>query len=136
MARHKLTDSVTGLKLRYATCLLGVMILIGGSSMAAVRFCLDGDYLLMCLVLGALYPATFFLGRKLEKMFFVLALIKFLRNNGGTMPVAACRTFIAQRKKTARQQTGERAFGDEIVELLMAENIASLSGENLILVPR
>lgn len=121
------------LRLKYATYLLFVLFLIAAFTVAIVTCYNRSQYTVMVLLLVALYITTFVLGKKLRKAFFILSLLKFLRNNNGSASIANCEGFILARIKHSTTNNETASFSKEIIDQLVNEKLVEQSGESLVL---
>lgn len=117
------------LKFRYATLLLLAFTVIGLFTFGIFQGVHQGRYPLAILLAALLYGTTFLLGKRLQKMFFTLSVIRFIKNAHGVTSISAVHSFL---RKTVRC---DNAMAEEIMTLLVAEEIAEICGDSVLLKP-
>lgn len=121
------------LKIKYATYLLLVLFFIMAFTAAIVASLTHHHYLLMVLLCAVLYLATYGLGKKLRRVFFVLSLIKFIKDRNGSVPVAACRDFVENSMKPGTASEEKEKLSEETITLLIKEEVVETIGDHLVL---
>mgnify|MGYP001826124537 CR=1 FL=1 len=115
------------LKLRYASTLILILLLICIFTWFIVLSVTTGDYLRAILLSALLYCCTFILGKKFRKVFFLLSTITFIKSSNGVSSIAAVENHIEQRGRNSE------GLSQEIIELLLADKVVEQQGDRLLL---
>lgn len=115
------------LKLRYATYLIVILIIICVFTFLIAKCVTTGHYLAAVVLTALLYGCSFFMGKKFRKVFYLLATIKFVKDRGGVTSIDSIEHHISRGRTTG----GELA--KEIITLLIQEKVVEKRGENLLL---
>lgn len=121
------------LKIKYATYLLLAVFLIMAFTGAIVASLIQHHYLLMVLLCALLYLSTYSIGKKLRRVFFVLSLIKFIKNRNGSVSMTGCEDFLENTMKLGTEPEKKKRFSKEIITLLIEERIVETIGDHLVL---
>lgn len=121
------------LKLRYGLFLLFVLALLILFCTAAVYLLWRGHYVLTAGLLAVLYLTTYILGRKFARIFFVLSILRLLRQNNGSMSYERYEDFINNALGTRKKPDRKNQLKKEVLENLQKEGIVSFDGENIVL---
>lgn len=121
------------LKFRYATFLLFTLLLLVLAGLLSVYFLQQKLYYATLLIFVLLYFATFLLGRKFSKIFFVLSTLRLLRKKQGILSLADYNTFIDKLLGNRRTQTTKEELKEEILQTLERENEIAIQDENIVL---
>ncbi len=121
------------LKFRYAAFLLFTLLLLVLAGLLSVYFLQQKMYYATLLIFVLLYFATFLLGRKFSKIFFVLSTLRLLRKKQGILSLADYNTFIDKLLGNRRTQTTKEELKEEILQTLERENEIAIQDENIVL---
>ncbi len=121
------------LKFRYAAFLLFTLLLLVLAGLLSVYFLQQKLYYATLLIFVLLYFATFLLGRKFSKIFFVLSTLRLLRKKQGILSLADYNTFIDKLLGNRRTQTTKEELKEEILQTLERENEIAIQDENIVL---
>lgn len=114
------------LKLRYASLLLFICLVICGFTWLIASTVADGKYLMAIGLALVLYGCTFLMGKKFRKVFFLLSTIKLLKDANGVAPVSKVEQHINRAGK-------DEQLPGVIIKLLIDEGIIQHQGDQIIL---
>ena len=103
------------LKTRYAFLFLSCLVYIGTCSYATVHLVLTSKYIYALLMVLILYLSSYYLGKKLSHIFFMLAIIRHLKNNGGR---ASTNNLLNLLKKSRKDKMAEAEQSRHLTHLL------------------
>lgn len=115
------------LKLRYASALIAIFLVICIFTWGIATCFTKGEYSFAVVLAALLYGCSFILGKKFKKIFFLLSTIKLLKNHNGLASMSAIRDHIESGGKNSEELT------EEIIELLLTEKVVEQQGDNLLL---
>ncbi len=122
------------LKMRYASSLFLVILLLALFTWAAV-YCLTHQYyLLTALIIALLYGVTFLLGKRLSKVFFTLSFLQHMRKKGGVAGHTSCIDFIGKSVGKRRTEEEVETLAAEILDTLLREKVVEIYDNTLILI--
>ncbi len=122
------------LKIRYATSLLLVLILLGLFTWTIVLTLTQHHYLLALILAVILYLATFQLGKRLSQVFFTLSFLQHMKKCNGVVRRDACGTFIAKSIGKRRSAQEIDTLTESILSTLQKENIIVIQDDRIVLV--
>ncbi len=122
------------LKIRYASSLLLVVLLLALFTWAIV-YCLTRQYYLTTTVLLALlYLVTFQVGKRLSKVFFTLSFIQHIKKNGGIVYRNECQSFIRNSVGKRRIAQDVDTLALDILDTLVQEKIIEILDDKILLI--
>ncbi len=121
------------LKFRYAAFLLFTLLLLVLAGLLSVYFLQQKLYYATLLIFVLLYFATFLLGRKFSKIFFVLSTLRLLRKKQGILSLTEYNTFIDKLLGNRRTLTMKEELKEEILQTLERENEIAIQDDKIVL---
>ncbi|BHH86345.1 hypothetical protein [Desulforhopalus sp. 52FAK] len=115
------------LKLRYASALMVILLIICIFTWGIATCVTKGQYSIAVVLAALLYGISFILGKKFKKVFFLLSTIKLLKDSNGVASMEAIASHIERGDKNSEELTRE------IVQLLLTEEVVERQDDNLIL---
>lgn len=113
------------LKLRYASTLILILLLICIFTWFIAVSVTTGNYLRGIVLSVVLYGCTFLLGKKFRKVFFLLSTIRFIKDSSGISSITAVKIHIERGGKNSTE------LSKEIIELLLEEKVIEQQGDQL-----
>ncbi len=122
------------LKIRYASALLLVTVLLILYSWAIVFSFNRTYYILTVFLCVLLYFTTFQLGKKLSHVFFTLSFLQYMKKKNGVVNKNECTTFIEKRGGTRLSDQEIHVLAATILATLVKERIIELHGDKYTLI--
>ncbi|HKJ65281.1 MAG TPA: hypothetical protein VJ969_07765 [Desulfopila sp.] len=121
------------LKYRYALFLLLVLLLLVFFCAAALYCLMNGRYLATGVLLILLYGCTYLLGKRFARIFFVLSVLRLLRQREGLISCDHFDSFMEKSLGNRRTSEQKRKMKEDIVDVLTAEQLISVVDGTIVL---
>ncbi len=122
------------LKIRYASSLLLVVLLLALFTWAIVYCLTRQHYLITTVLLALLYLVTFQVGKRLSKVFFTLSFIQHIKKNGGIVHRNECQSFIRNSVGKRRIAQDVDTLALDILDTLVQEKIIEILDDKILLI--
>ncbi len=121
------------LKLRYASSLFLIILLVALFTWAALYCLMHKYYIVTVVIIALLFLSAFFLGKRLSKVFFTLSFLQYMKKSGGVVEHTSCIDFLGSNVGKRRTEEEIEALAADIVDTLLQEGIIEMSDDKLIL---
>lgn len=123
------------LKLRYASYLILVIVLLAGASWLALQLLTNKSYWFLALLAITIYFIMYLLGRVMVEIFVLLSLINHIKKSGGILSVDNCRTFVSNTLVKKSEEEKELIWQKVVAKLINSKNIIKVDGNLVMLHP-
>ncbi len=120
-------------KFRYASYLFLVLALLVACGLGIIFFIQKNMYLPVVLIFTLLYPVSYFLGRKMTRVFLLLSCLKYIKNNNGIITRAQYETFMKSCARKGHAAANIEFYMEDIINTLYAEKLIEIEGDSIML---
>ncbi len=120
-------------KFRYASYLFLVLALLVACGFGIIFFIQKKMYLPVVLIFTLLYPVSYFLGRKMTKVFLLLSCLKYIKNNNGIITRTQYETFMRSCARKGHAAANIEFYMEDIINTLYAEKLIEIEGDSIML---
>lgn len=121
------------LKFRYASYLFLVLVVLILFASAIVFFIENSSYIPVIIIFLLLYPTTYYLGRKMTKVFLLLACLKYIKKNNGLITKDQYEDFLRGCARKGHAAVNIEVYLKEIIATLESEELVEIEGDSIIL---
>lgn len=121
------------LKFRYASYLLVVFALLAVFAGAIVIFLQKSNYLAVIVSFILIYPITFFIGKKMTKVFLLLSCLKYIKNSNGVVSLRDYENFVRRCARKGHAAANIDQYIEDIINTLESEKLIEKKGDSIIL---
>lgn len=120
-------------KFRYASSLFLVLALLIACAAAIIFFLQKKMYLPVAMIFLLLYPMSYFLGRKMTKVFLLLSCLKYIKNNNGMITTSQYEMFLRSCARKGHAAANIEFYIEDIMKTLLSEKLIEIEGDSIML---